>query len=493
MLHPVILCGGSGTRLWPLSRTLYPKQFMEYDKETPSLFAQTLQRIQFLQRHFERNVGAPIVICNEEHRFFAAAMVQEAQMPGSRTPNIILEPKPRNTAPAIALVALAAREADPDAVLLILPSDHALAPDHALVDAVEEAMHAAETGHLVTFGITPETPHTGYGYIQCGELLDTEENEQGRAHCEVRHVRKFTEKPDRETAEKMLEEGGYLWNSGMFMFRADAYLYELERFMPDMVDICKHAWEQRKHDVDFIRPDPTTFSACPEESIDYAVMERTEGAVVLPLHVQWSDLGTWESFYAMGAAHDDEQGNVCHGDVLAHKTRNSYIHSNTRLVATLGVEDLVVVETADAVLVSTRRHAQDVKTLVNVLEAQGRKESVLHHRVFRPWGYYESLVVAERFQVKRIVVTPGSALSLQMHYHRAEHWVVVSGTAEITNGDATFFLTENESTYIPATRKHRLKNPSKIPLVLIEIQSGTYLGEDDIERFEDVYGRKESV
>ncbi len=492
MLHPVILCGGSGSRLWPISRSLYPKQFMEYAANTPSLFTQTLQRVQYIQRQYERSVGAPIIICNEEHRFFTAAMVQDLQIPGNRAPKIILEPKPRNTAPAIALVALAALEADADAILLVLPSDHALTPDNALIDAVAEAREAAELNFLVTFGISPESAHPGYGYIQYGELLDPTEDERGKTQSEVRRVARFIEKPCIEDAELMLEEGGYLWNSGMFMFRADAYLNELEKFMPDMADICRHAWALRKQDVDFIRPDATTLSSCPEQSIDYAVMEHTAAAAVLPLNVHWSDLGTWESFYELGSSVADPHGNVSYGDVLAHKTKNSYIHSGSRLVATLGLEDMVVVETADAVLVASRRNTQDVKTLVNVLAAQGRKESLLHQRVFRPWGYYESIAMYERFQVKRIVVNPGASLSLQMHHHRAEHWVVVSGTAEITLNEDTFFLSENQSTYIPPTCKHRLKNPGIIPLAIIEIQSGAYLGEDDIQRFDDVYGRHES-
>ncbi len=488
MLYPIILCGGSGSRLWPLSRTLYPKQFMEYDSKLPTLFTQTLQRVQHIQRKQERSVGAPIIICNEEHRFFVAATLQEMQVPGSRSPNIILEPQSRNTAPAITLVALSAMQNDPDAMLLVLPSDHILRPDNALVNAVREATPAASQGYLVTFGITPDRPETGYGYIKMGEPIDPSENAQGILKNATSTVKKFVEKPSKDNASKMLKEGGYFWNSGMFLFRADAFIAEIEKFAPDVVDICRHAWEQSTQDNDFIRPDAAVFSVCPDLSIDYAVMEHTEKAAVLPLDVYWNDLGSWASLYQ--SSDHDAKGNVCHGDVMAHKTRNSYIHSSKRLVATLGVEDIVVVETADAVLVTKKRHAQDVKVLVKAMEAQERKEGTWHQKVYRPWGSYECLVSAERFQVKRIEVNPGAALSLQMHYHRSEHWIVVSGTAEITVGDETFFLTENQSTYIPATCKHRLKNPSIIPLEIIEIQSGAYLGEDDIERFDDDYGRK---
>ncbi len=488
MLYPVILCGGSGSRLWPLSRTLYPKQFMKYDEELPSLFTQTLQRVQHIQHNQERSVGAPIVICNEEHRFFVAATIQQMRVPGSRTPNIILEPHARNTAPAITLVAFFAMQNDPDAVLLVLPSDHILRPENVLVSAVKEATPAVNQGHLVTFGITPDKPETGYGYIKRGEPIDAAENAQGILKNNTSYVTKFVEKPSKDAAGKMLKEGGYYWNSGMFLFRADAFISEMEKYAPDIVDICRHAWEQSKQDNDFIRPDTAVLAACPDQSIDYAVMEHTEKAAVLPLDIYWNDLGSWTSLYQSSSY--DSKGNVCQGDVITHKTRNSYIHSSARLVATLGVEDIVVVETADAVLVTKKRHAQDVKVLVKAMEAQERKEASWHQKVYRPWGYYESLVLAERFQVKRIEVNPGASLSSQMHYHRAEHWIVVSGTAEITNGDETFLLTENQSTYIPPTCMHRLKNPSILPLVIIEIQSGAYLGEDDIERFDDEYGRE---
>ncbi len=487
MLYPTILCGGSGSRLWPLSRTLYPKQFMEYDPSTPSLFTQTLQRVQHIQRKQARSVGAPIIICNEEHRFFVAATLQEMQVPGSRTPDIILEPQARNTAPAISLVALYAIQNDPDAMLLILPSDHILRPDNALVSAVKEASSVANQGYLVTFGITPDKPETGYGYIKRGSPIDPTENAHGLLKNNTSFVTTFVEKPSKDAANKMLKEGGHYWNSGMFLFRADAFITEMEKYAPDIIDICRHAWDQSKQDHDFIRPDAAVFSQCPDQSIDYAVMEQTDKAAMLPLDVYWNDLGSWTSLY--DSSKQDAKGNVCHGDVMTHKTRNSYIHSSKRLVATLGVEDIVVIETGDAVLVTKKRHAQDIKILVKAMEAQERKEATWHQKVYRPWGSYESLVLTERFQVKRIEVNPSASLSLQMHYHRSEHWIVVSGTAEITVGDETFYLTENQSTYIPSTTKHRLKNPSILPLVLIEIQSGAYLGEDDIERFDDAYGR----
>ncbi len=489
MLHPAILCGGSGTRLWPMSRALSPKQFVAYDKNTPTLFAQTFERVQHLQRTYERGIGAPIILCNEEYRFYVAGTLQEMNMPGSRAANIILEPEAKSTAPAVALAALAALEGDADAILLVLPSDHALSPDNALIAAVDKAMAAAEHGFLVTFGINPDSAKTGYGYIQRGEPLDITDDLNSLLQEDIFHVRTFVEKPNQDAANSMFEEGGYLWNSGMFLFRADAYLNELEKFMPDMMDTCKHAWKKRQQDKDFIRPDATAFAACHIESIDYAVMEHTAKAAVLPLQVHWNDLGSWESFYELDIQNKDALGNVHRGDTIMLKSRNSYVHAETRLVATLGIEDLIVVETADAVLVAKRNYAQDVRSIAAGLKAQGRQEALLHQKVCRPWGHYESIAQAERFQVKRIVVRPGEELSLQRHYHRAEHWIVVSGTAEITNESKVFLLSENQSTYIAQGAKHRLRNPGIIPLVLIEIQSGSYLGEDDIERFSDNYGR----
>ncbi len=503
MLHPVILCGGSGTRLWPLSRTLYPKQFMEYDKDVPSLFAQAFVRVQHLQRQYERSIGAPIIVCHEEHRFFVASIAASMAIPGHRKPKIVLEPQARNTAPAITLAALACLETDKDASLLVLPADHNLQPDNALVEAVENTKQVVNDGYLVTFGVTPTSPKTAYGYIRYGAPIthdaqkSSSRKKASNAQCACTHpvhmVESFVEKPCEEVANSLITSGMCLWNSGMFFFRADVFLQEVEKFLPDMLDICRHAWAQRAQDIDFIRPDATAFAACPNQSIDYAVMERTSKAAVLPINVRWTDMGSWDAFYEVDARYTDSHGNVSKGDVMLHKTRNSYVHADSRLVATLGVEDMVVVETADAVLVTSKDASQEVKVLVNAMLAQERKEAIWHHRVFRPWGYYETLAMAERFQVKRIVVNPRASLSLQLHYHRAEHWVVVSGTAEITKGDETFFLTKNQSTYIAPTQKHRLKNPSTLPLTIIEIQSGEYLGEDDIVRFEDEHNRAKSL
>lgn len=467
VLRSVVLCGGSGTRLWPLSRSLYPKQFMELGGHT--LFGDTLARAAALP-----DSGAPIVVCNEEHRFYVAATLQSQGTAGS----ILLEPKGRNTAPAIALAALSALEDGEDPLLLVLPSDHALQPQAAFADAVTVARRCAESGHIVTFGVTPDRPETGFGYIRQGAPLP----------CGGRAVERFVEKPDAERAEAMLAEGGYLWNSGMFLFRASAYLEELARFAPAIHAACATAWSGRSADHDFIRPEKDAFLNSPADSIDYAVMERTERAAVVPLTAEWSDLGSWEAFYA--AAPHDADGNACRGDVFAQDTRACYVHAAHRLVATLGVSDLVVVETADSVLVADRRHAQDVKKIVEELKARGRVEAENHPLVYRPWGSYESLARGERFQVKRIVVKPGGQLSLQKHHHRAEHWVVVAGTAEITVGDEVRLYHEDQSTYIPLGTLHRLKNPGIIPLVIIEIQSGSYLGEDDIVRLEDSYGRR---
>ncbi len=490
MLYPVILCGGSGTRLWPMSRTHCPKQFVQYQKNIPTFFEQTFQRIQHLQREHERSLGAPIVLCHEEYRFYVAGSIQHLHIPGIRQPRIILEPEARNTAPAIAMACLAALEDGGEPLVLILPSDHIVKPDTALLQAVEAATPAAREGFLVTFGITPEGPKTGYGYIECGDSITEQDSNPFVDAPQVFRVRQFVEKPPLNKAKEMLDQGGYLWNSGMFLFSASAYLTELGKYMPDMVDLCRHAWQQRQQDKDFMRPHATSFSSCEAQSIDYAVMEHTQKAAVVPLQVQWNDMGSWESFYEVGDA--DPMGNVLSGDVLALKTRNSYVHSEGRLVATLGLEDAVVVETADAVLVAQKKYAQDVKVIAAALQSQGRNEALYHRTVARPWGQYESLAKDARFQVKRIVVEPGATLSLQMHYHRAEHWVVVSGTAEVTKGDEVILLTENQSTYIPQGAIHRLKNPGIIPLILIEIQSGSYLAEDDIVRFDDAYGRLES-
>ncbi len=464
-LQPVILCGGSGTRLWPLSRSLYPKQFMDLGGRT--LFGDTVARVQALP-----GAAAPLVVCNEEQRFLAAAVLQERNANG----RIVLEPVGRNTAPAIALAAFAACADGADPFLLVLPSDHVIEPRDAFAEAVAEALTCAEQGYLVTFGVPPLSPESGFGYIKQGEAL-----------WQGHKVERFVEKPPQETARAMLQEGGYFWNSGMFLFRASLYLKELVHYAPEIHERCLAAWEGRSTDFDFIRIGKEAFEASPATSIDYAVMERTGRAAVVPLTASWSDLGSWEAFHAIAAK--DGNGNALAGDVLAEDTHDCYLHSSGRLVAALGLTNTVVVETPDAVLVADRSRVQEVKTLVERLHQAGRAEKDTHLRVPRPWGSYEVLATGDRFQVKRIVVSPGARLSLQLHHHRAEHWVVVSGTATVTVGDKVCTLHEDQSTYIPLGVKHRLENPGRIPLVIVEIQTGSYLGEDDIVRLGDTYGR----
>lgn len=464
-LRSIVLCGGSGTRLWPLSRALYPKQFMDLGGHT--LFGDTVDRAAALP-----DSADPLVVCNEEHRFYVAAALQQKGVSGT----ILLEPKGRNTAPAIALAAFAALSGGGDPLLLVLPSDHVLKPQDVFAEAVARARACAESGRIVTFGITPDAPETGFGYIRRGGALPS----GGYA------VARFVEKPDLARAEAMLADGGYLWNSGMFLFRASIYLEELALHAPGIHAACKAAWEGHHVDQDFIRPDADAFLSSPADSIDYAVMEKTDRAAVVPLTADWSDLGSWEAFYE--AAPHDGDGNVRVGDVYAEGAENCYLHASNRMVAALGVSDLVVVETADSVLVADRARTQDVKKIVESLKKEGRGEAESHPLVYRPWGSYETLARGERFQVKRIIVKPGGQLSLQKHHHRAGHWVV-EGTAEITVGDKVLLYHEDQSTYIPLGTVHRLKNPGMIPLVIIEIQSGTYLGEDDIVRLEDSYGR----
>lgn len=470
MLVPVILCGGSGTRLWPLSRSQYPKQFMELDGH--SLFADTVCRAMAMP-----NAAAPCVVCNESQRFLAASSLQALAQTQDTKATILLEHQGRNTAPAIALAALSALEKDQDAVLLVLPSDHILEPVELFRDAVVAGLVQAEQGRLVTFGITPSCPETGYGYIRHGESL-------GGCVCAVAA---FEEKPTMERAQALLAAGQCSWNSGIFLFKAATFLDELEHHAPAMWKAVQTLWQSRTSDLDFIRFAPELCLACPADSIDYAVMEHTTKAAVVPLHATWSDLGSWDAFYQ--AATKDAEGNACVGDTLLEDVGNSYIHASSRLVAALGVRDLVVVETADAVLVADRSRTQEVKTVLARLKAAGRPETENHVKVFRPWGWYQSLVLGDHFQVKRISVNPGASLSLQLHHHRSEHWVVVSGTARITCGDSTSLLHEDQSTYIPLGCTHRLENPGRIALVIIEIQTGSYLGEDDIVRLDDVYGR----
>lgn len=469
MIIPVILSGGSGSRLWPLSRETYPKQFLPLvDQHT--LLQSTALRIAGLA-----GVTAPLVVCNEEHRFMVAEQLRAV---GIQPAAVILEPVGRNTAPAVAVAALHAQNQGADPILLILPADHVISDVAGFRAAVLQVAPHAEAGRLITFGIVPTAPETGYGYIEAGARLD----ELG-----VCAVERFVEKPDLATARNYLETGGYSWNSGMFMFRASAFLAELERLAPAMLTASQQAIAAGYADTDFLWLDREAFAACPKDSIDYAVMEKTRQAVVMPLAVGWNDVGSWSALWEVGG--HDADSNILRGDVISLDTHNTYVHAASRLVATIGVEDLVVVETADAVLVASKAQVQEVKTVVNQLQASQRPESRVHRKVYRPWGCYDAIDAEARFQAKRIMVRPGASISLQMHHHRAEHWVVVSGTARVTRGDEEFLLTENQSAYIPVGVQHRLSNPGKIPLEIIEVQSGSYLGEDDIVRFEDVYGR----
>ena len=467
MLIPVLLSGGVGSRLWPVSRETHPKQFLPLAGEL-SMLQETLRRTTGLEE------APPLVVCNEEHRFMVAEQLRQVNIKASA---LILEPQGRNTAPAVALAALRAIATDPEAVLLVLPADHLIQNVDAFVAAVSKAVPLASQGRLMTFGVVPSSPETGYGYIKCGAALD----------ADLYDLERFVEKPDAATAQAYLDSGNYLWNSGMFLLRAATYLDQLGEHAPAILASCRRAMEGARADMDFVRPAPDAFAECPSDSIDYAVMEKTSAGGVVSLDCGWSDVGAWSALWDV--AERDVDGNVCKGDVIVDNCSDSYFRSDSRLLAATGVANLVVVETADAVLVADRTKVQDVKRIVNRLKEQLRPEVSQHRRVYRPWGSYESLVMSERFQVKRIVVNPGQTLSLQMHHHRAEHWIVVHGTAEVTCEDRVFMLGEDESTYIPLGHKHRLANPGRIPLELIEVQSGAYLGEDDIVRYEDVYGR----
>ncbi len=461
---PVILSGGSGTRLWPLSREAYPKQFLPLSG-THSMLQSTWLRV--------AGVAAlpPIVVANESHRFVAAEQLQQV---GTTPSAILLEPIGRNTAPAIAAAALEARRNGDDPLLLVLPSDHLIRDVEHFHQAITQAAAIAEQGKLVTFGIQPTAPETGYGYIKAVA------GEGARA------IERFVEKPDLATAEGYVASGEYYWNSGMFLFRASRYLEELERLQPQMLAACRASWDKARRDSDFIRLDAEAFKASPSDSIDYAVMEKTNDASVVPLDAGWSDVGSWTAL--RDVSEQDADGNAHQGDVIAIDCHNTFAYGE-RLIAMVGLEDVIVVETDDAVLVGKSDRMQEVKDVVARLKVDGRSEATWHRKVYRPWGAYDSIDHGERFQVKRITVKPGGTLSLQMHHHRAEHWIVVSGTAEVTRGDEVLLLTENQSTYIPLGVTHRLRNPGKLPLELIEVQSGSYLGEDDIVRFEDTYGR----
>ena len=476
MLIPLILSGGSGTRLWPLSREMYPKQLLPLiGKRT--MLQETAARVSGLP-----DVAAPIVVCNESHRFMVAEQMREC---GTTPQAIILEPVGRNTAPAVAVAALVALDRarkskggnDADPMLLVLPADHVIRDVSAFQAAVVSGSAAAAEGKLVTFGVVPDRAETGYGYIR-----------RASGDGPTYPVQQFVEKPDAAKAKAYVESGEYYWNSGMFMFRARVYLAELKRHAPAMLSACEDAVAAATRDLDFTRLPAAEFGACPSDSIDYAVMEKTDSATVVPLDAGWSDVGSWSAL--QDALPRDEQGNVVTGDVLVEDSSGCYLHSTSRLIGAVGLTDHVVVETKDAVLVAPRDRVQDVKALVTHLKAQGRGESALHREVFRPWGSYDSIDHGDRFQVKRLVVKPGATMSLQLHHHRAEHWIVVSGTAQITRGEETFLLGENESTYIPVGTKHRIANPGKVVLHIIEVQSGSYLGEDDIVRFEDAYGRE---
>jgi len=469
MIIPVILAGGSGTRLWPLSRKLYPKQLLPLIDDR-TLVQNTLLRLQGLDE-----VADPIIICNEEHRFIIAEQMRAMDVSPA---SIVLEPVGRNTAPAVAVAALLAQSMDPEAVLLVLPADHLIGDPEQFHEAVRQAAMHAAAGYLATFGIVPSAPETGYGYILQGPAF---------AQSSARAIERFVEKPDLATAETYVASGQYFWNSGMFVFQAGAVLSELERFAPAIVESCRKALDLAGRDLDFLRLDRDAFAACPEDSVDYAVMEQTDKGVMIPLSCGWNDLGSWDALWQAGGK--DESGNVTRGDVVLCDVHDSYLHAETRLLAAVGLKNHIVVETSDAVLIAPRDRVQEVKMIVDKLKAENRIEAVSHKKVFRPWGHYESIGDGARYQVKRIVVTAGQVLSLQKHFHRAEHWVVVQGTAVVTRDNEEILLRENESVYLPLGAVHRLANPGKIPLELIEVQVGSYLGEDDIVRFEDVYGR----
>jgi mannose-1-phosphate guanylyltransferase len=481
MITPVIMAGGTGSRLWPLSRKLFPKQFLKVATEN-TMIQETLLRLSGL------DTAQPLTICNEEHRFIVAEQLREINELGT----IILEPVGRNTAPAIALAALTELNKGNDPVLLVLAADHVIENTDEFQRVVKNSAELAEAGKLVTFGIVPSHAETGYGYIRAGARvegtkLESAELETESAKLEAFSVDSFVEKPDLATAEEYLASGEFYWNSGMFMFKASRYIEELAKFSPDILAACQASLEHTASDLDFIRVDADVFTACPDDSIDYAVMEKTDSAVVVPLDAAWNDIGSFSAIWDL--KDKDENGNVHQGDVLSHSSTNSLVIAEQKLVATVGVDNIIVVETKDSILVANKDNVQDVKKIVEQLKSLGRTEADIHRQVYRPWGHYDSIDFGARDQVKRITVKPGEKLSIQMHHHRAEHWIVVAGTAKVTNGEKTFLLTENQSTYIPAGEIHALENPGVLELELIEVQSGSYLGEDDIVRFEDRYGR----
>jgi mannose-1-phosphate guanylyltransferase/mannose-1-phosphate guanylyltransferase/mannose-6-phosphate isomerase len=463
---PVILSGGSGTRLWPLSRSQYPKQFLPL-VSSKTMVQETILRVQGIE-----GLQPPIAICNEDHRFLMAEQLREINITPSA---IILEPMGKNTAPAVALAALSA---EPDDILLILPADHVISNIPAFQTAINKAKTLAEQGNLVTFGIIPTEPETGYGYIKAGDSIDKDSF----------NVATFVEKPNLETAKEYLKSGDYFWNSGMFAFKAGRYIEELNKFQPDILKACKNALSNETQDLDFIRLDREDFSKCPSDSIDYAVMEKTDQAAIIPLDADWNDVGSWSALWEV--SDKNEESNAVSGDVITLDTNNSYIHASHKLITTIGVDNIIVIETDDAVMIAAKDRVQDVKKIVDQLKKDDRKEANIHLKVYRPWGYFHSVDNGSRHQTKLIVVNPGAKLSLQKHHHRAEHWVVVKGTALVTKGEEQILLSENESTYIPLGIVHCLENPGVIPLEIVEVQSGSYLGEDDIIRFNDKYGRE---
>ena len=470
---PLILCGGTGSRLWPLSRESYPKQYLNLiEDSSKTLLQQTIERLSGIA-----NQEDPILICNEEHRFIVAEQLRAINV---KPKKIILEPFARNTAPAIAIAALKALENGSDPILFVLASDHLIKDNQQFIKSIKAAKDFAAKGNLVTFGIIPTSPEVGYGYIESIEPLEVDS-------FIASPISKFIEKPDIEKAKKLVSDPRYTWNSGMFLFRASVYLKELEKFSPQVLKSCKKALKENLLDMDFQRLDKKAFKDCPDISIDFAVMEKTRSGVVLPLNVGWSDIGSWKSIWDVSKK--DDNGNVITGNVITKDINDCYIRSESRLVVGLGIENLLIVETNDAILIADKKYDQDVKKIVNQLIEENRDEGKTHRKVFRPWGHYTSVVKGSRWQVKRIEVKPQASLSLQMHHHRSEHWIVVTGTAKVEIDDKNLLLEENQSVYIPLGSKHRLTNPGRIPLILIEVQSGAYLSEDDIVRFDDVYGR----
>jgi len=467
--YPVILTGGAGSRLWPVSREFYPKPLL-------SLFGdQTLLQDTAVRLDSIDTVGNPVFVCNEEHRFLVAEQVRAL---GKEPEAILLEPEGRNTAPALTIAALYLVDKEADAMMVVMPADHVIPDSEAFTAAVEQGGELAAEGYLVTFGVVADKPETGYGYIHRGEEIDS---------TGVFKVDRFVEKPDEGTAQTYVDAGDYYWNAGIFLLRADRWLEEIGNLQPDILKACQQAVARGSRDSDFVRVEKDAFLSSPSDSIDYAIMEKTDRAAVVPLQTSWSDVGSWSSIWEL--SEQDSEGNVARGDVLTHNTRNSLFMAENRCIAAVGLDDMIVVETADAVLVADKNKCQDVKAIVDKLKEFGREEHRFHRRVYRPWGDYEGIDSGTRYQVKRLTVKPGAKLSLQMHHHRAEHWIVVSGTARVTRGEDVFMLSENESTYIPIGTNHRLENPGTIPLEIIEVQSGSYLGEDDIVRFEDVYNR----